>query len=176
MSDPFLGQISLVAFTFAPQGFATCDGQLLAISQNTALFALLGTTYGGNGVNTFALPDLRGRAPVHRGFNANGGSTIALGQSGGELSHTLTTPEMPAHSHPLMGSTAAATSTSAVGNVLAAKAATRGTSIYAAGPANEPLASTAVGSVGGDQPHTNVQPMLTLLFVIAMAGIFPSRN
>jgi microcystin-dependent protein len=170
VSDPFVGQISLVAFTFPPRGFATCDGQILSIQQNTALFSLLGTMYGGNGATNFGLPNLQGRAPVHRS------STLLQGESGGEAAHTLTALEMPAHSHSLMGSTAAATSTTPAGNVLAAKAATRGTSLYAPAPATEALAPSAVGLAGGGQPHTNVQPMLTLMFVIALQGIFPSRN
>ena len=169
MSDPFFGQISLVGFTFAPKGFATCDGQLLPISQNQALFSLLGTQYGGNGQTTFALPDLRGRTPVHRG-------TIQQGEVGGEETHTLVGNQMPSHSHPLMGTTNAATSTSPAGNVLAAKAVTKGTSVYAPAPATQPLAPSAVGAAGGNQPHSNLQPILTLLFVIALQGIFPSRN
>jgi microcystin-dependent protein len=170
VSNPFLGQISLVAFTFPPRGFATCDGQLLSIQQNTALFSLLGTTYGGNGTTNFGLPNLQGRAPVHRS------PTLAQGESAGELTHTLIAAEMPAHSHSLMGSTAAATSTTPAGNVLASKAATRGASLYAPAPATEALALSAIGLAGGGQPHTNVQPMLTMLFVIALQGIFPARN
>ncbi len=169
MSDPFLGQISLVGFTFAPKGFAECNGQLFPINQNQALFALLGTTYGGDGRVTFALPNLQGRAPVH---SAN----IVLGQSGGEDVHTLNASEVPSHTHSLMGSTNPATSTTPAGNVLAAKAAVKGTSIYSAGPATQPLAPTAVANAGGGQAHLNLQPMLTILFVIALQGIFPSRN
>lgn len=170
MADPFLGQINLVAFTFAPKGWAECNGQTLSIAQNTALFALCGTTYGGNGVSTFALPNLQGRAPVHVG------PTVQQGQTGGEENHTLIPTEMPAHNHVLNASTAAATSTSPAGNVLAAKAATKGVSAYAAGPASQPLSAGAIGSAGGNQPHSNLQPSLTVKFVIALQGIFPSRN
>jgi microcystin-dependent protein len=169
VSDPFLGQISLVGFTFAPRGFAQCNGQLFPINQNQALFALLGTTYGGNGVNNFALPNLQGRAPVHAG-------NIVQGQSGGEEGHTLLSSEVPSHTHNLMGSTNAATSTTPAGNVLAAKAAVKGTSVYSPGPANQSLAPTAVANAGGGQAHSNLQPMLTILFIIALQGIFPSRN
>jgi microcystin-dependent protein len=169
VSDPFLGQISLIGFTFAPRGFAECDGQLLPINQNQALFALLGTMYGGDGRVNFALPNLQGRAPVHRG-------SIVQGQFGGEEAHTLNANEVPGHTHRLMGSTNPATSTTPAGNVLAAKAAVRGTSVYSAGPATQPLAPTAVANAGGGQAHSNLQPMLTIFFVIALQGIFPSRN
>jgi microcystin-dependent protein len=169
VSDPFVGQISLIGFTFAPKGFAECNGQLLPINQNQALFALLGTMYGGNGQTTFALPNLQGRTPVHRG-------NITQGQSAGEDIHTLNANEVPSHTHNLMGSTNPATSTTPAGNVLAAKAAVKGTSIYSAGPATQPLAPTAVANSGGGQAHSNLQPMLAILFVIALQGIFPSRN
>jgi microcystin-dependent protein len=170
VSDPFLGQISLVGFTFAPRGFAECNGQLLPINQNQALFALLGTMYGGDGRVNFALPNLQGRAPVH----ATG--QIQQGQTGGEESHALVIGEVPAHSHNLVGSANPATSTTPAGNVLAAKAAIRGTSVYSPGPATQPLDPTAVANAGGGQAHLNLQPMLTILFIIAIQGIFPSRN
>lgn len=170
MSDPYLGQISLVAFTFAPKGFAECSGQLLPINQNQALFALLGTMYGGDGRTTFGLPNLQGRAPVH----ATG--QIQQGETGGQESHTLGIAEVPAHSHSLVGSANPATSTTPAGNVLAAKAALRGASVYSPGPATQPLDPTAVANAGGGQAHSNLQPMLTILFIIAIQGIFPSRN
>src|ERR1700722_3559697 len=144
----------MVGFTFAPRGFAACDGQLLSISQNTALFALLGTIYGGNGVTTFALPNLMGRAPVHPG------STVQQGFADGEESHTLIASEVPSHTHPLFGSANPATSTTPAGNVLANKAATRGTSVYAPAPASQPLSPSAVGPAGASQAHANLQPML----------------
>lgn len=169
MADPFIGQITIVGFNFAPTGWAACDGQVLPISQNTALFSLLGTMYGGNGVNTFALPNFQGRAPVHRG------TTVQIGETAGEEAHTLTSGEMPTHNHPFLGTADAATSTTPAGNVLAAKAAIKGTSVYAPAPATQPLAPS-VGSAGNGQPHQNLQPMLSLFFVIAIAGIFPSRN
>jgi microcystin-dependent protein len=171
VSDPFLGQISLVAFTFAPRGFAECNGQLLPINQNQALFSLLGTMYGGDGRVNFALPNLQGRTPVH----ATTGQ-IEQGQTGGEESHTLGIAEVPAHSHGLVGSANPATSTTPAGNVLAAKAAVRGAGVYSPGPAAQPLDPTAVANAGGGQAHSNLQPMLTILFIIAIQGIFPSRN
>jgi microcystin-dependent protein len=171
VSAPFIGQINLVGFNFAPKGFAECNGQLLPISQNQALFALLGTMYGGDGRQTFALPNLQGRTPVH----ATTGQ-IQQGQTGGEESHTLVMGEVPAHSHSLVGSANPATSTLPAGNVLAAKAAIRGTSVYTPAPATQPLDPTAVANAGGGQAHSNLQPMLTILFIIALQGIFPSRN
>jgi microcystin-dependent protein len=164
MSDPFLGEIKLVSFSFAPTGWAFCDGQLLAIQQNQALFAILGTTYGGDGMRTFALPNFQGLTPVHFG---NG---IALGQSGGEATHTLTTNEIPAHHH-LLASTLQATSENPAGNLLASKAR-GGVSIYAAPGPNINIGTSS----GSSHPHNNLQPYLVLNFVIALQGIFPSRN
>ncbi len=166
MSEPFLSEIKIVSFNFPPKGWAECNGQLLPINQNQALFALLGTTYGGNGQTTFALPNFRGRAPVHEG------SGFTLGQTGGETSHTLTTQEMPAHTHFVNGSgTAAETNTPSANAYLGVVANT-----YTA-PANfVALAPTTVSSVGGSQPHINMMPYLVLNFIIALQGIFPSQN
>jgi microcystin-dependent protein len=168
MSDPFLAEIKLVSFAFAPKGWALCNGQLLAINQNQALFALLGTTYGGDGRTNFALPNLRGRVPVH----ANSGNTT-LGESGGQEFHTLTLAEIPAHTH-LQGSVNQATSGVPTGQVLAAKPR-RGVNVYASPPANLQIIDGPAASAGGSQPHENRQPFLTLNFVIALQGIFPSR-
>lgn len=167
MSEPFLAEIRIVSFNFAPRGWALCNGQLLPINQNQALFSLLGTTYGGDGRVNFALPDLRGRAPVHVG----GGHT--LGEPGGEEAHTLTIQELPPHGGHMLASANQATMASPQDQVLAYKPR-RGVSIYAP-PGNEThLAGTS--AAGGSQPHTNMQPYLTLNFVIALQGIFPSRN
>jgi microcystin-dependent protein len=168
MSEPFLGELRLVSFNFAPKGWAFCNGQLLPINQNQALFAILGTTYGGNGTSNFALPNLQGRVPVHAG----GGST-ALGGKGGEEQHGLTYAELPAHSH-LLGSYNQATSNDPAGHVMAAKPR-RGVNVYVSPPNNQQLDDGAASS-GGDKPHENRQPYLVLNYVIALQGIFPSQN
>jgi len=167
MAEPFLGEVKLVSFNFAPKGWALCNGQLLPINQNQALFSILGTTYGGNGTTNFALPNLQGRTPAHPGP-----SLVQLGASGGVESVTLTTSQIPAHNH-LLGSVNQATGEAPIGNVFAAKQR-RGVDFYAAPPANVPINSQDV--VGQSQPHENRQPFLALNFVIALQGIFPSRN
>ena len=172
MSEPFLAEIRIVSFGFAPRGYAQCNGQLLPINQNQAIFSLLGTTYGGNGQTNFALPDLRGRVPVEAGQN------VLLGQSSGKENHTLLTSELPGHTHAMMGSSNQATTMSPRGNVLSEKAR-RGKNIYGptpSGPQTQALDPQAVGVAGGSQPHTNMQPSLVLNFVIALQGIFPPRN
>lgn len=165
MSEPFIGEVKLFGFNYAPKGWALCNGQLLPINQNQALFSLLGTTYGGNGVNTFALPDLRGRTPVHVG---NG---VMLGESAGEEAHTLTSTEMPMHTHTLSASSADDNKTTATGNVWG-----KSTNNPYAPDSNTTLAATAIGAAGQSQPHENRQPYLTLNFCIALVGIYPSRN
>ena len=169
MGTPYLAEIRVTSFAFAPKGWAMCNGQLLAINQNQALFALLGTQYGGNGTTTFALPNLQGRAPMH--FSG----AQPIGQAGGEEVHTLTAAEMPAHVHALRASGKAAASSSPNGGVLAAPAR-GGTPAYAA-PANlVALNPAAVTAAGGGQPHENRPPFLAVNFIIALQGIFPSRN
>jgi microcystin-dependent protein len=170
MSDPFLGEIRQTSFAFAPKGWALCDGQLLPINQNQALFSLLGTTYGGDGVRTFALPDLRGRSPVHSS------ASIPLGNRQGEESHTLLGSEIPPHTHSLQGSADLGNAASPVGNLPAGKGR-GGKDIYAPGSsALQPLSPQAVAPSGGNQPHPNMQPYLTINFIIAMNGIFPPRD
>ena len=173
--DPFLAEIRMFAGNFAPNGWFTCDGQLLPISQYSALFALLGTTYGGNGVSTFQLPDLRGRAPIHTG-QGPGLSSYVLGQNGGVETVTLASTQMPAHNHLIGCSTNGADSNTPNNSVLAAPAdATRAPiNIYTAA-ANATMPATTVSSQRGSQPHENRQPYLTLTFIIAWQGIFPSR-
>jgi microcystin-dependent protein len=164
MSEPFLGQISIMAFNFAPRGWALCNGQLLGIAQNQALFALLGTQYGGNGQTTFGLPDFRGRTPLHIG---NG---FTQGERSGEENHTLIVNEMPAHSHThsvSSGSSAAALPTNNSFGNGAAK-------LYAS--QNNGAALANISGAGGSQPHNNMQPYSVLNFCIALQGIFPSRN
>jgi len=164
MSEAFIGEIRMVSFTFAPRGWAMCDGQLLAINQNQALFSLLGTTYGGDGTTNFALPDLRGRMPVHFG---NG---VVEGQRAGEENHTLTLAELPTHSHSV-----AAGGTGTTASPAGALWADGGRQAYG-GPANAPMAASAVAAVGGSQPHPNMAPYLVLNFAIALFGVFPSRE
>lgn len=167
MAEPFLSEIRLFSFNFAPRGWALCDGQLLPIAQNQGLFSLLGTTFGGDGRVNFALPDLRGRTPIHMG---NG---FTLGQRAGEESHTLSTNEMPEHAHALSATNATANTANPAGNQLA-KALLGNT--YSP-PANlVAMDPGMLASVGGSQAHLNMQPFLTLNFCIALQGIFPSPN
>ncbi len=165
MAEPFLSEIRITSFGFAPQGWAFCNGQLLPINMNMALFALLGTTFGGDGRTEFALPDLRGRIPIHMGA----GHT--LGERGGETAHTLSQSEMPTHTHPFNASSAAG-NTSVPTGILA----TPRNAAYAAPGALVALAAASSASVGGSQAHNNLQPFLVLNFVIALQGIFPSQN
>ena len=164
--EPFIGQISTVAFPFAPRGWALCNGQLLSIAQNQALFSILGTTYGGNGVQTFALPDLRGRAAM------NASSANPLGTVGGTETVALLSAQMPAHTHSVNAVTTAPTVPSP-SNALWAAAASGNQ--YAA-TTNASMSPSAMGGTGGSQPHGNMQPSTVLNFVIALQGIFPSRN
>ena len=176
MSTPFLGEIKIFSFNFAPQGWAMCNGQFLAINQNQALFSLLGTMYGGNGQTTFALPDLRGRSQVHQGNGFN------VGQAGGQEAHTVTMSEMPAHFHnglanpnnnnAVTGANANANQTTPVGNFWA----NSGKAGYTTAGANAQMAPSTVSNVGGSQPHQNMSPFLVLTFCIALTGIFPSQN
>jgi microcystin-dependent protein len=165
VAEPFLSEIRVMSFDFPPQGWALCNGQLLPINQNQALFALLGTTYGGNGQTNFALPDLRGRVPIHVGNGHN------LGEEGGEQSHTISVAELPVHVHPLNATSDNAALDSPGGNLLAS-----GANQYASPPPNTTLVPSSVGNVGGSQAHLNMQPFLALTFCIALQGIFPSRN
>ena len=171
MSEPYLGEIRLVSFAFAPRGWALCNGQLLQINQNQALFAILGTTYGGNGTTNFALPNLQGAVPMHFDLNST-----PLGQSAGEELHSLAAFEMPAHSHGLLASADFANTAIPGGAVPAAKPR-GGQNIYAPpGSPATPMHPAAIAVTGGNQPHENRQPYLTMNFIMAMAGIFPSRN
>jgi microcystin-dependent protein len=166
MAEPYIGEVRIVGFNFAPRNYATCDGQTLSIQQNTALFSILGTTYGGNGQTTFALPDLRGRTPYHVG---NG---FALGQGSGEENHTLNITELPQHNHVPVGSKADPSASAGTGNLWARNNA----SPYATTPDGTTMNPASVLLNGGNQPHTNLAPFLVVNFVIALFGVFPSRN
>lgn len=171
MPEPFLSEIRIFSFNFAPKGWALCNGQLLPINQNQALFALLGTTYGGNGQTTFALPDLRGQVPMHEG---NGHT---LGERAGSEAVTINNSQMPTHTHFLSNNNAKvggvnATQLSPSGNYWA----NSGKLNYSTDPGDAVMSPAAVGNVGGSQPHTNMSPFLVLNFCIALQGIFPSQN
>jgi len=178
MAEPFIGQIIMFGGNFAIRGWALCDGQLLPISQYTALFSLLGTTFGGDGRATFALPDLRGRVPLHFG-QGPGLSQYQLGQTGGAEQVTLNAAQIPAHNHPATANAlnGPGNSNVAAGNVWAKDLGTQSATYSNAAPnaAMSPNALT-VGNAGGSQPHTNVQPYLCINFLIALEGIYPSRN
>jgi microcystin-dependent protein len=179
MSDPFVAEIRIFPFNFAPTGWALCNGQLMPISQNTALFSLLGTTYGGNGQTTFALPDLQGRAPMQPG-QGQGLTARVLGETDGVETITLLVSEIPLHTHPMMARAAAATTTNPSNAVTANTSWVAGTSFGAVNaysttvPADTPM-STTLAVAGGDLPHSNMQPYLTLNFCIALQGVFPQR-
>jgi microcystin-dependent protein len=165
MSSPYLSEIRIMSFNFPPRGWAFCNGQLLPINQNQALFSLLGTTYGGNGTTNFALPNLQGRAPMHFGNN------FSQGQVGGEPTHALVATELPAHTHAVAGSANPADQGSPVGNYPAVESSNAYSST-----SDNTMAAGMVSAAGGNQPHENWPPYLVLCFCIALQGIFPSRN
>lgn len=166
MSEQYIGEIRAFSFGFAPRGWAQCNGQLLPINQNQALFALLGTMYGGDGRVTFALPDFRSKTPMHVGPG------FTQGQSGGEEHHILTVAELPSHTHPVQGSADNATAPNPSQAVWAAEQS----SPFSSRTPNTPLNASAIGAAGGNQPHENMSPYLTINYCIALVGIFPSRN
>jgi microcystin-dependent protein len=165
MAQPYVGEIRMFAGNFAPAGWMFCEGQLLPISENETLFQLIGTTYGGDGESTFALPDLRGRIPIHQG---NG---FILAETGGAEEITLTVNQIPAHSHPLLANTGQGSANTTQNNVLAASPTL---DLYREAQPTVALFSGAVGPTGGSQPHTNFQPYLCVDFIISLFGIFPS--
>lgn len=173
MSEPFLGEIRLFPYNFAPVGWAYCNGQLLSIAQNTALFSLLGTNYGGDGETTFGLPDLRGRAALQQGQGPGLGS-YSLGETGGSETVTLAITQIPAHTHTLNASTGPGSQQSPA-NAYLATDATASVANYST-TENTQMAAGAIGSSGGSQPHTNMPPFLTLAYCIALQGIFPPPN
>jgi microcystin-dependent protein len=163
VATPFLGEVKMISWNFPPKGWAFCNGQLLPINQNQALFSILGTTYGGDGRVNFALPDLRGRTPLHVGQG------FTLGEKGGETAHTVNIGELPAHTHTPLANTAAANNGQPASNFWSA------TGAYAAS-SNTSMNPTTVLATGGSQPHENMSPYLVINFIIALQGIFPSRN
>lgn len=173
MADPFVAEIRIFPFNFAPRGWAWCDGQLLPLSQNTALFSLLGTTYGGNGKSNFALPDLQGRAPMQPG-QGPGLSLHDLGETGGSETVTLLESEIPAHSHQMRANVLDAGDTSVI-SPNASLALSSGGTFYQDTP-NTTAAMEALAPAGGDQPHNNLMPYLTFYFCIALQGVFPPRG
>lgn len=172
MSEPFVGEIRMFAGNFAPRGWAFCDGQLLAVSQNDALFSLLGTIYGGDGRTTFGLPDCRGRIPLHAGHGP-GLSQRRLGAKGGAEKVTVTTNQLPSHTHPLKGSTGNGLLPDPEGNLLAGSAVLEP---YEQEVPSVPMASSAITNLGGSRSHTNLQPYLCIHFIIALFGIYPSQH
>jgi microcystin-dependent protein len=166
MGTPYLGEIKIISWNYAPKAWAFCNGQFLPINQNQALFSILGTTYGGNGQTTFALPDFRGRVPIYQGKG------FLLGQAGGEEFHTLSTSEMPAHNHVLQANSAAGNVGVPNNNFLA----NISTKAYGSFQSLTTLSPSTVTNTGGSQPHEDRQPYLVLNFIIALQGIFPSRN
>jgi microcystin-dependent protein len=173
MGSPYVGEIRMFGGNFAPAGWAFCNGQLVPISQNDVLFTLIGTTYGGDGQNTFGLPDLQGRIPLHMGTDAGTGTTFSIGEKAGSETVTLTTQQLPSHNHALMASTNAAGSNAPANNMLA----TTTTDFYFAAPATAALAPQSIGpSGGGNQPHENLMPFLAVSFIISLFGIFPTQN
>jgi microcystin-dependent protein len=167
VSEPFLAEIRIVSFSFAPHGWALCDGQVLAINQNQALFSLLGTQYGGDGRTTFALPNLQARVPVHAGSN------FPQGQSGGEATHAVTTAEIPGHTHAVAVAAGTGTLVNPTGSYWAG---IKNVNPYSTASPSTTLGPTAIGNSGQGQPHENMPPALVLNYIIALVGIFPSRN
>lgn len=172
MSEPFVGEIRMFAGNFAPRGWAFCDGQLLAVSQNDALFSLLGTIYGGDGRTTFGLPDLRGRIPIHAGHGP-GLSERRLGAKGGSEKETLTVNQLPSHGHPMRASSDTALDIPPAGKVLAESTVA---SMYVNEQQTTNLNSDSISNVGGSRSHTNLMPFLCVNFIIALVGIYPSRH
>lgn len=167
MAQPYVGELRIFAGNFAPVGWMLCEGQLLPISENETLFALIGTTYGGDGQSTFALPDLRGRLPIHQG----NGRVIA--ETGGAEEVTLTIQQIPSHSHPMIGASGNGSQANPQNNVLASSTLVK---LYSGEAADTAMAATSITAIGGNLPHTNFQPYLCVNYIISLFGIFPSQN
>jgi microcystin-dependent protein len=176
MSSPFIAEIKLCGYNFAPRGYAFCNGQILPIAQNTALFSLVGTTYGGNGTTNFGLPNLQGRAALGAG-QGPGLSSYVLGQTSGTPTVTLLSTQMPAHTHATQATTSAGNSAAPAGKVWAASVGGRTPPpLYSTGAPNTPMAATAIAASGAGQPHENRQPYAAVSFIIALQGVYPARN
>ena len=171
MSTPFVGEIRMVGFNFAPNGWATCDGQLIPIAENDTLFTLIGTTYGGDGQETFALPNLQSRIPIHAG-QGSGLSNRILGESAGTETVTLTTQQIPSHAHPAQAQSGAGNQASPANGVWASS----GQSVYGTGAGALAMKAALMSGSGGSQPHDNLMPYTTINFVISLFGVFPSQN
>lgn len=172
MAQPYVGEIRMFAGNFAPTGWMFCEGQLLPIADYDTLFNLIGTTYGGDGQSTFALPDLRGRVPVHQGTGTTG-VTYVIGESAGVEEVTLTTQQIPSHTHPMLASNSIGNSANPEGAVLAESSVA---SLFQAGTPSTPMATQSITSTGGSQPHSNLQPYLCVDFIISLFGIYPSQT
>jgi microcystin-dependent protein len=172
MPEPYVGEIRMFAGNFAPNGWMFCEGQTLPISENQALFQLIGTTYGGDGEETFNLPNLASRVPIHMGTGPDG-TTYQLGEMAGTEQETLTTQQIPVHSHPVIATGNIGQALSPAGNILAQCAAVK---VYTAAAPNTPMAATMIGPAGGSQPHENTQPFLCINFIISLFGVFPTQT
>ncbi|WHU04198.1 MULTISPECIES: phage tail protein [unclassified Sphingomonas] len=172
MAQPYVGELRIFAGNFAPAGWMFCEGQLIPISENETLFNLIGTTYGGDGQSTFALPDLRGRLAIHQGTGSSG-TNYTLAETGGAEEVTLSINQIPAHSHPLLGASGNGTQANPKNNVLASSTLVK---LYSGEAADTAMSATSITSIGGSQPHTNFQPYLCLNYIISLFGIFPSQN
>jgi microcystin-dependent protein len=173
MSNPYIGEIRMFGGNFAPAGWAFCQGQLMPISENDALFTLIGTTYGGDGQETFGLPDLQGRFPIHTG--SSGGGTYIIGETGGVESVTLTANQIPNHNHPVLATTSGATGSPANALMATATSSTAGLRVYSTNAVSTNLHPSSVSPAGGSQPHENMQPYLCVNFIISLFGIFPTQ-
>ncbi len=173
MGEPFVGEIRMFGGSFAPAGWAMCQGQLMPISQNDTLFTLIGTTYGGDGQETFALPDLQGRVPIHAGQGPGISQTYQLGEKGGVESVTLSTQQIPQHNHAFLVNSAIGTQNSPSNNFMAAPTSGKA---YIAGTPDKFMAATIASIVGGSQPHENMQPYLCITFILSLFGVFPTQN
>jgi microcystin-dependent protein len=172
VSSPFIGEIRMFGGNFAPAGWVFCNGQLMPIAENDALFTLIGTTYGGDGQETFGIPNLQSRVPIHAGTGSDG-VTYTLGEMAGTEAVTLTTNQMPAHPHALLANSGAATDPNPQNDVMAEQLAV---SAYQSQAPTAPLAPASIGSAGGNQPHANLQPYLAISYIMSLFGIFPSQN
>ena len=173
MSQPYVGEIRMFGGSFAPAGWAMCQGQLMPISENETLFNLIGTTYGGDGQETFGLPDLQGRTPIHSGQGPNISQNYQIGEKAGVESVTLTTQQIPVHTHPMLASQGVASQTNPGGNLISQATQAQ---LYIEDVANSPMSAGSVLPVGGSQPHENLQPYLCVTYIISLFGIFPQQN